>query len=377
MGSNKGLKHIMQKSIKMLQAGNRDSAIQLLTDYCKKRPNDAETRRDIGIFLQQNNMPFKAESFYLDALRINNDHAVIHFNLGVIYQNINMVNQAIKSYKRAIDVSANYTQAYANLGYLYKQTGDITKCRQACLIAQRLEPENPQVKHMIASLGINEAPEAASQDYIKNLYDNYAEKYDQHLSITLKSKVPELIYKATLALYNRDTESGIIENINILDLGCGTGISGELFSKHTNKMVGIDLSEKMIAEAKKKDIYSSLIISDITEYLNNNSEMYDIIISSDVLIYFGNLHNVFKGATKALHDGGLFSFSIEALSEESGDYSLKESGRYKHNHKYISNLAEENNLSILSATKTVLRQQNNEDVKGRIYVLKNSSVKNT
>lgn len=368
MKPKKDLNNILQKAIQILQTGNKDLAIQSLSDYCNKQPDNTDIRRDIGIFLQQNKMPFKAEIFYLDALRIDNNQAVVHFNLGIIYQNLNKIEQAINSYRQATEIESDYARAYANLGYLYKQAGDIERCRQACLTAQKLEPEDPQIKHMIAALGIEEAPEKADPVYIKNLYDNYASDYDDHLSVTLKSKVPELIYDTTMAMLKRQADNKI-QDLTILDLGCGTGICGQHFSPHTKEMVGVDLSEQMIAEAEKKNIYTKLYASDITEHLDSSNLECDVVISSDVLIYFGDLNNVFKGVYKVLKHDGLFSFSIESLSGSSEDYSLDDSGRYKHNKRHITQLAKNNNFSIISSDETALRQQNRQDVIGRIYVL--------
>lgn len=370
MKPENSLSALLNKAIQLVKSGNKQHAIELLSAFCDKQPDSAEIRREIGIFLQQNSMPLKAEIFYRDALRIDNNQAVIHFNLGVIYQGLNRINEAIAFYKQATEIAEDYARAYANLAYLYKQRGDTEKCRQACLTAKRLAPDEPQIKHMIAALGVEKAPEVAGQDYIKNLYDGYARNYDHHLSVTLQSKVPELIYTTTLAQFNTAATKNNLQNMTLLDLGCGTGLCGELFGKHIKKLDGVDLSEKMLAEAKNKNIYTTLFTSDITDYLDNNNEKYDIIISSDVLIYFGNLSSIFTGVRKTLNEDGLFSFSIESMIDSSDDCQLNNSGRYKHNHQYILQLAKINHFSVLSSTETSLRKQNEQDVTGIIYILK-------
>lgn len=369
MKSKKLLREVLNKAMQMLQTGNKSRAIELLSNHCNTQIDNPQIRREIGIFLQQNKMPVKAEAFYLDSLRIDNNQAIIYFNLGIIYQNSNRTNQAIKYYLQATKISPDYARAYANLGYLYKQIDDLKRSQKACLTAQQLDPNDPQIKHMIAALGIEKAPDAAEQNYIQNLYDDYASKYDEHLSVTLKSKIPELIYTTTSTLLN-NTANNKIKNISMLDLGCGTGICGALFNKITDKMTGVDLSTNMLSEAKKKNIYNSLIPSDIAEYLEKNTEKYDIVISSDVLIYFGSLHRIFSGVNRTLKKEGLFSFSIESLYKSPTDYSLNDSGRYKHSHHYITQQAKKHNFLILSSNETTLRQQNKENVIGRIYALK-------
>lgn len=359
----KNLEAILNDTIQILKTGNRELATQYLLDYCARNPDNAEIRFEIGKFLQQRNMPFKAEIFYRDSLKIDKKQAIIHFNLGVIYQNLNKIDDAIKEYKTATNVDPKYARAYANLGYLYNETGDKGKCRDACLAAQKLDPENPQIKHMIAALGIAPAPEMADKQYIKNLYDEYASSYDSHLSVTLKSKTPELVYDATIKHAGTTNTDKII-----LDLGCGTGICGELFKPHANTLIGVDLSEKMIRQAHNKNIYTSLFATDIVEHLNNDTISYDFIFSSDVIIYIGNLKELFNAVKKSLKTGGLFTFSVESTSDTKENYILGATGRYQHNHKHITALAKQCGFSILSSDEAPLRKQNNKDVIGRIYV---------
>ncbi|VAW66473.1 hypothetical protein MNBD_GAMMA09-2650 [hydrothermal vent metagenome] len=364
----KNLNHILKNATQILRTGNKKQAIQYLLNYCNTEPENADIPREIGVFFQHNNMPFKAEMFYRNSLSIDNNQASVYFNLGVIYQNMNQPDQAIQAYLQATQISPDYARAFANLGYLYHETGHTNKCREACLTAQNLEPDNPQIKHMIAALGIEPLPETADQQYIKNLYKDYAGHYDTHLSVTLKSKVPELIYTTTLKYLKKQSSDNVL-----LDLGCGTGICGHLFTQYAESMTGVDLSEEMTEEARKKNIYKQLFVSDIAEYLNKNnhrhSEKFDIIISSDVLIYIGNLQAIFDGAYKALNTDGLFSFSIESSFDSDNNFILDATGRYKHNPQYISHIAELSHFHILSSDETELRQQNKQAVIGRIYVL--------
>lgn len=360
----KTLASVLHDTVQILKTGNRELATKYLLDYCAKNPGNAEIRFEIGKFLQQNNMPLKAEIFYRDSLSINKQQASIHFNLGVIYQNFNKADDAINEYRKATDIDSRYARAYANLGYLYNEIGDKEKCRDACLAAQKFDPENPQIKHMIASLGIAPPPETADKQYIKNLYDEYANSYDSHLSVTLKSKTPQLVYDATIKHAGNAND-----HKKILDLGCGTGICGGLFKPHASILIGVDLSDEMIKQAQKKNIYSNLHTSDIIEYFDNNEIEFDYIISSDVIIYIGNLMKLFKFVKNSLSQNGLFTFSVESTTDMKKDYILGTTGRYQHSHKYISSLSEESGFTILSSDQETLRKQNNKDVPGRIYVL--------
>jgi len=365
MKPKKNLQQALTKASKYLQTGNRELAYKHLLKFSKNAPKNASIRNDIGIFFQQNNMPIKAELFYRDSLSLDNNQSSIYFNLGVIYQNMGKIHQAIEAYKTATEKSPDYTKAFANLGYLYNEIGDETKCKEACLTAKRLEPDNPQVNHMIAALGIEKPPETADQQYIKNLYNDYAKTYDSHLSVTLKSRVPKLVYDATLKVTDKNKQAK-----SMLDLGCGTGICGAYFSNNTDTLDGVDLSEEMIAVASNKNIYDNLYTQDIVDFLKSKTNIYDVIFSSDVLIYIGNLSELVKQAYTALKDGGVFTFSTESLIDSDQDFTLDSTGRYKHADHYIRNITKESHFTILNSDETALRQQNKEDVIGRIYVLK-------
>lgn len=365
MSSNHNFNTTINTAIQMLNTGEKERAIKYLTHYCETEPNNPEIPRNIAIFLQKNKMPFKAEIFYHYSLLIDGKQASIFFNLGVIYQSINKIKKAINSYLQATTISPNYARAFANLAYLYHEINNIKKCEEACNTAIKLDPNNPQIKHMASALGIFPPPDTADQQYIKNIYNDYAKDYDQHLSLTLKSNVPELIHNSTIKHINTQCS-----NLKLLDLGCGTGNCGILFKKVTQKMTGIDLSNEMINKAREKKCYSDLHTAEINEYLCNNKVLFDITISSDVLIYVGDLLSIFKGVHKSLNKNGLFAFSVETSENSESDFILSHTGRYKHNLNYITKISKACNFTILSSEKAILRKQNNKNVVGQVCVIK-------
>lgn len=50
-----------------------------------------------------------------------------------------------------------------------------------------------------------------------------------------------------------------------LDLGCGTGLSGQAVSALCDRIVGVDLSPAMVRRATEKQVYRRLLVGDITE----------------------------------------------------------------------------------------------------------------
>ena len=68
-------------------------------------------------------------------------------------------------------------------------------------------------------------------------------------------------------------------------MGCGTGLLGTEIKNHCSKLEGIDLSNKMLALAKQKDVYDKLSQFDIVEYLSTMPLGFDHYVASDVFVY--------------------------------------------------------------------------------------------
>ena len=86
-------------------------------------------------------------------------------------------------------------------------------------------------------------------------------------------------------------DSGLepLKRLDVLDAGCGTGLCGPLVAPYARRLVGVDLSEGMLVHAKEKNVYHALMKAELTDYLHDNSEAFDLIVSADTLVYFGDL----------------------------------------------------------------------------------------
>lgn len=58
--------------------------------------------------------------------------------------------------------------------------------------------------------------------------------------------------------HNGDVLSYLNGSLDILDLGCGTGLIGSWFKDYANKIVGVDISPTMLDMATKKGCYHEL-----------------------------------------------------------------------------------------------------------------------
>jgi SAM-dependent methyltransferase len=104
-----------------------------------------------------------------------------------------------------------------------------------------------------------------------------------------------------------------LSHMQILDLGCGFGQSTSWYvSQGAEKVIGVDISEKMISRAKQlchheKIKYVHLPIEDISF----PKEEFDLVVSSLAFHYIADLKSVFAKINHCLKNNGFLIFSQE------------------------------------------------------------------
>ena len=99
----------------------------------------------------------------------------------------------------------------------------------------------------------------------------------------------------------------------VLDLGCGFGWHSIYAAEHgAASVVGIDISEKMLAVARKKTGHPNItyICSSIEDF-ECGKEAFDVVMSSLALHYIPSFGDVCSKVGEWLVPGGDFVFSVE------------------------------------------------------------------
>jgi predicted TPR repeat methyltransferase len=153
---------------------------------------------------------------------------------------------------------------------------------------------------------------------------------------------------------------------NGLDLGCGTGLSGEAFKDRVKRLTGVDLSPVMLRQAAEKGIYAALHEEELVDFLQHSKEKFDLILAADVFVYLGDLQPLFRQIKIHATPQALFLFSSEATEE---DFILQASGRYAHSEKYIRNVAQETGFTVVKKRAANIRKEKGEWIRGNLYLL--------
>jgi predicted TPR repeat methyltransferase len=114
------------------------------------------------------------------------------------------------------------------------------------------------------------------------------------------------------------------KDLNVLDIGVGTGQTAKIFINSGASVTGLDISQKMLASAGSKLKFKELIRHDIEKGLPSElkKEKFDIIVACGILEFVRDIEKVLKDIKKLLKPNGLIVFTYEVFGEKN-PYELK------------------------------------------------------
>ncbi len=346
--------------IALKEQGKLEEAIEAYTKALSLKPDYAEAYNNLGNALKDQEKLEEAIETFNKALSIKPDYAEAYYNIGNALKDQEKLEEAIIAYNKALSLKPDYTKAFYNLGIALTEQGKLEKAVEAYKGALLIEPYNRSTKHIIASL-TGKKTKKAPMEYVENLFDSYAKKFEISLVDKLQYRTPKLIVDI-LSNSNDHLELG-----SVLDLGCGTGLLGQEIKDCCSKLEGIDLSNKMLTLAKQKNVYDKLTQADIVDYLSCMTLDFDYYIALDVFVYVGSLSEIFRLIKIRNKKPGRLIFSTEH-TEVSG-YHLLQTGRYSHSKSYVESLCKKFDYTISHFSTTKLRKHKGLFLKGGIYIL--------
>jgi predicted TPR repeat methyltransferase len=362
-------------------------ALQFKPDYAEAHCNRAIVLQDMGRYLD-------ALGAAEDALSIKDRYADAWLARGHALHCLRYLPEAVESFDRAIHLRPDWAEAYSAQGSSLFKLGEFGAAldsydqalkhrpdyamahyhrgnalraldrREEAIAAYRAalaHGDNPEtIAFALASVGEGETPATLPNDYVRSLFDQYANHFDQHLTEVLGYKTPAVLD----ALLRHVAPSS---ELNTVDLGCGTGLCAPYLRNYSRKLSGVDLSQQMLDKAAERQLYDELACADLTGYLAAREGAFDLAVAADVFVYIGDLAPVFRAVHAALRPGGRFCFSVEA--GDGADYTLRPSNRYAHTPAYLQRLAAETGFTVLASQAIEARQENGAPIAGHALLL--------
>ncbi|WP_186267280.1 tetratricopeptide repeat protein [Burkholderia gladioli] len=362
------------------QRGRGDEAVILLGRALRLTPLHADAHCNLGNIHKEHARHAEAEACYRRALALAPDHPQALGNLAIVLEALERVDeareayqawlarmpgdarghyqfgrflcshpreradveQAVEHFRGAFALDAGQLRVLEALGMALYGLERIEEAAAVYRDWAAREQDNPIPRHMLAACGAAEAPARAGDDYVRELFDGFAASFDEQLVKNLGYRAPQALIDVlapVLAMkdegkHEREGE-GEPAGLDILDAGCGTGLCGPLLRAHARELSGVDLSEGMLDQARRRGGYDRLVNAELTAFLQAHPQSWDLIVSADTLVYFGELEALLAAAHAALRPGGHFAFSVETLPGEAAGHALSPSGRYRHGRAYL------------------------------------------
>jgi predicted TPR repeat methyltransferase len=286
-----------------------------------------------------------------EAVALRPDNAPLAVAHGEALLRVGRLPDAIAELQRALRLDYGFADARFALGCAWLEAGEPDKALEAF---SHLE-EDEALGAKVAEARAMKAQTRSDPGYVRHLFDQFSADYDARMIGQLVYRAPQILR----ALF--DLVMPGRERLAILDLGCGTGLTGVAFRDVAARLDGIDLSPAMIEKARARAIYDSVWVADIETVLRR-TDGYDLLLAGDTLVYLGDMKPVLARARNALRPGGFFLFTVER--KDGQDFELGPKRRWRHSEPYVRSVAEELGFEVAGFMSAVPRHEANRPVEG-------------
>jgi predicted TPR repeat methyltransferase len=274
---------------------------------------------------------------------------------------------------QTLQIAPAFATAWFALGAIRDRLGDQPGAIAAFGKARDADPDDYHgARLQLARLRSGNAAPAMSATYVRRLFDQYASRYDTVLAECLAYRGPALLRDAVAAAMRAAERP--LRFSSMLDLGCGTGLAGAVFRPVVDRLVGVDLSPGMIAQAEHRHLYDRLSTADLTDFLiaeAGNGAKYELVLAADVFVYVNELAPIVSAAVRVLVPGGLFAFTVETHS--GNGVKLLPTLRYAHAEPYIRRSLTNAALTITSISEVAVRSERGAPVDSLVVVARAST----
>ena len=271
--------------------------------------------------------------------------------------------------EQAIELAPKFASAWFTLGEIRERLGQREPAIAAFRRAREADPDDrhgASVRLMrLGAENLSEMPKG----YVQALFDQYAPRFEAALLGDLNYRAPQLLFKAVLAACLAEKKPAFFRRA--IDLGCGTGLAASTFAREVDHFIGIDLSPKMIDQARATGFYETLEVDDMVQALRRKPDTSaELILAADAMVYVSDLVPVLGEVKRVLTVGGLVAFTLETHGSEG--VVIGEGLRYAHGAEYVRKAVSGAGLKLLSLEEASPRTEDDQPVRGLVVVASRS-----
>ncbi|MFZ5523770.1 MAG: tetratricopeptide repeat protein [Pseudomonadota bacterium] len=342
-----------------------DKAIACYQRALSLEPNMPEVHNNLGNIYKNLEQFNEAEKCYRRALLLRPGFVEAYCNLGSVLGSQKRFQEAIESYREALNLSDAYKAAYEGLGVCYAELGEREQAIASFNRFLELDSgDNSEVKMQLAKLNAGAVPERFPAAVMLRNYEKKAQNWDSDV------QRPGMEFLGPKHVHEMLEKLGLPQarQLDVLDIGCGTGVCGEYLRAYARRLEGVDLSPHMLEQAQKKGYYNKLECMEAVGFMQGCNRMFDLIVASGVLILFGDLAPVFQAAGRLLNPGGNFVFTL--YRSESEAVAVRHNLHFAHSAAYVEETAQAANLQVFLIEQHVHEYLSGEPQPGWVVTLR-------
>ena len=347
--------------------GRADQAVKLYERALELQPDHADAARNVEIAkrrLERYQRSAEANRRASEREPQNVDHL---YALASDYRDLGRIEDTLGTLRKALAIKPQ-AHGFSNLGSMLYAIGRVDEAAATYEAWLRTDPENAVAKHMLAACTHKDVPSRADDAFVSRIFDTFAERFDDVLH-KLEYRAPALVGDALRRIAGEPHG-----DLDIVDAGCGTGLLAQHLRPYARRLVGVDLSPRMLEKAAKRSLYDETIVAELASYLRASPQAFDVIASSDTLVYFGDLRDVFAAARRALRPAGRLLFTLEHAADDDDEpapaagYRIDPHGRYSHTEAYVRKTLVEAGFEVSDIEEAFLRREGESYVAGLVVL---------
>jgi len=314
---------------------------------------NANALNNLGTVLRKRGDVESAVATFRRVIALRPKHAAAWQNLGNALGDLQKLDEALDAHRQAMRLAPQSADSYRHLGAMLYTVGRVEEATEIYKQWLALFPDDPRARHFVASCTGESVPGRASDDYVRAEFEGFAATFDDSLA-RLEYRAPGLVAGEVVRIFG-DAQA----RLAVLDAGCGTGLCGPLLRPTASFLCGVDLSPAMVELARKRSLYDALVVEELTAYLRAHEASFDLVVSADTLVYFGDLGEVVPAAARTLRPGGALVFTVEASADEEAPagFRIHPHGRYSHTRGYLVRVLGQAGFVDATVVETTLRKE--------------------
>ena len=343
--------------------GELDLARQCYQRAIEFDPSAVEPYNNLGIVMKRLGFNAAAVELYRNAIDRNPLFVQAHYNLGKALWDSDQHEAAAECYRRVLELQPRHAQALEGLGSYHLARAEGEQARDYFEQCVRIDPSDTcGARLKLAYLDVGPLPDQYSDELVRQTYETKAATWDVDAQRAGHRFLgPQHIHAAF------SQWAGTRHELDILDLGCGTGACGMLLRPFARHITGVDLSAPMLAVAKQKSVYDDVHLAEIGAFLTRAAQVYDVIVASGVMIFIGDLAAPMAAARQALRTGGVFIFTC--YRSEAVDVSVRSNFHFAHSEAHLRARAQAAGFTVERIDTVVHEYDQGEEQPGFVVVL--------